>query len=630
MKILLAVLIFVLAAMGPLLSPFAQIENMETPPAATAGNNELTVGWMIFHGIWILILLALFYLLRSDKNRKVLIKTPAEKKNGEDEKAKDEADLLAKWKFRWLLTLFAFLILIFLLLLGNQFWWSALILVGSATLIILSRWETCVFFYKTLIPDGQMKVQTKAPGAKETTTFKDIGGLDDVIEKLGDIIVLHKDPEEAKPWDIRPVKGVLLTGPPGCGKTLLAKAIAGEANMYYLRYHADEIGDIYARSGAKAIKAIFTEARAHEPCLLFFDEIDALGRRRGYDVSGEFDHALTALLCEMDGFEKDSRILVIAATNREDILDEALIRPGRFDKKFLVPLPDVNGREHILKIHTAKKCLADEVNLREIVERTPGFSGADLGGIANEAAQLARKRYEEKKRQNILTTAIGTANEPFVEPRIVTNADFDEAILIIRMGPARKTAISEGERRIIACHEIGHAVVTAEKGLEILDKVTLMARNWALGITETHAQETQLPSKTLLLARITSLLGGRAAEEVFQGKENVTTSGGNDFERAAELARRMVCEWGMGKAGPTIFHRTGAHLAGLRILSEDTMQKIDQEVAAIISACLQEAQNIITVKKEEARHLTELLMEKSVLDAKEITAVLRKERQPTA
>lgn len=581
---------------------------------------------MVFDGVWVLALILLVVLFRWNRNKKLLVKIPGEeKKNGEDEKDDEQPEPMATKKGVTLaIILFLTLGVSFLALLSFGSWTELVILLAAWTTIVMAHWPQTAAIWKTVKTFWQSG-SAKPVVLEGKITFKDVGGLDEVIQELEEVVHLYKDVKDAESWDIRLPGGILLIGPAGCGKTLLAKAIAGAAGLKFFAYSAAEMGSSYVRSGAQDIKYAFANAVAEAPCVLFFDEIDALGRKRGYDTSGEFDHALTELLHEMDGVRGHRGVLVLAATNREDVIDEALLRPGRFDIKIVIPHPDVNGREHILKIHTAKKRLAADLNLRNFAERTPGFSGAALEQTTNEAARLARRRYEdEKKRRGALSAAVDAAKEFFVEPkREVTIADFEEAILRVQMGPARKLVMSEDEQRIVAWHEIGHAIVTAEKGLEILDKVTLMARNWALGMTESHSSENYLPSKSMLMAKIASLLGGRAAEEVFLTKDKITGGGGNDFEKAHELARRMVCEWGMGEHGPAVFHKLTPGFAGMQDISEHTAKKIDMEVSKLITASLADARKIIGDKKETANSLAELLIEKGVLHAAEITSVLK-------
>ena len=601
------------------------------PP--TSGARSTSAGgdgfdWVVFQAVWISALIGLFIIFRWNRNNKLLVREPGKEKSEKDEKDKEPPEpLMPKWRMTLVIILSMVLGVSFLITLSSGSWLEIAALLGVWIAIVLYHWPQVAEIWKSV------KNAWHSSGAGPITldmktTFKDVGGLDDIIEELQEVVNFYKDTKEAEAWGIRPTSGILLVGPAGCGKTLIAAAVAGEANIKFLAYSAAEFGSSYVRSGSQDIKYAFANAAASTPCVIFIDEIDALGRKRGYDSSGEFDHALTELLHEMDGVRKRSGVLVLAATNREDILDEALLRPGRFDKKIVIPHPDVNGREQILKIHTAKKPLDHDVNLREFAERTPGFSGAALEQTTNEAAQLARRRFEEeRKRRGAITAAVDAAKEFFAEPeRIINKADFEEGILRVQLGPARKLVMNENERRIVAQHEIGHAIVTAEKGLEILDKVTLMPRNWALGLTESHSEESNLLSKHFLMARITSLLGGRAAEEVFLGKDRVTTGAGNDFEKAAELTRKMVCEWGMGELGPAVFHKLGSTFPGQNDISEHTAKKIDQEVEKIISKCLADAVKIVITHKETAGELAEQLIVKGVLHAKEITDTLKERR----
>lgn len=605
------------------------------PQNQTQSNDEVGVGsesdewgfgWLIFHALWITALTLLYVIFRKHPDKKSRVRIPA--KNASQEEGEEEQDdnkkegsqEFPKWKVACTALLLLFLgFSLFVLLVSAQWWLMA----GELTMlgfIIFSSWPRPIEFWRQFQSLGARAALV----TDEKTTFKDVGGLQEVLEELHDVVSLYKDRKDAEFWDIRLPSGMIFVGPPGCGKTLLARALAGEANLKFFAYSAAEIGSSYVRSGSQDIKQIFANARASTPCVVFLDEIDALGRKRGYDTSGEFDHALAELLHEMDGIRRQSGTLVLAATNREDMIDDALLRPGRFDKKIVIPHPDVDGREHILKIHTAKKRLSPDVNLRAMADSTAGFNGAALEQLTNEAAQLARRRFEkEKKKRGVLGTVTGAVKDLVADPeRIITAADFEEAKLRVQMGPARKLVMTDEERRVIAYHELGHAVVTAEYGLEILDKVTLMSRNWALGITESHVKENYLPPRRLLLARITTLLGGRAAEEVFLGEDSVTTGAGNDFEKAVELARKMVGEWGMGKLGPAVFHKFETAHPGLRVLSEHMASKIDAEVEEIITECLREAKRIIRERKVAIESLAETLLERLVLHAQEIIATL--------
>ncbi|MBI2122484.1 MAG: AAA family ATPase [Candidatus Sungbacteria bacterium] len=460
--------------------------------------------------------------------------------------------------------------------------------------------------------------QTKASIPK--ITFADVGGLKNVVEEVKDVVDILSDPKEAERWNIEPPKGILLIGPPGTGKTLLANAIAGEAKIKIFTYVGSEFGTQFVRSGSREIKSVFQEARTSAPCIIFIDEIEAIGGRRGFDTSHEFDHATAQLLHEIDGFHRNKGVMLIAATNREGMLDEALL--SRMGKKILVPPPDAKGREEILKIHTRKKELSPEINLAEIARRIPGFCGREIENVTNEASLCARRR--EQKRLGLFKKIFEVATNMLEKQNCtVISADFDEAILKTLVGLERTIEMLEEERRIVAHHELGHAIVASTQGFEILDRVTLMPRNWALGLTMISSAERHLMTKSMLLARITTLLGGRTAEEIYLGKDNVTTGAKDDLEKAGEIARQMICELGMGDS--LINHRIDTPQLNQRPLSEYRASEIDKEIDGILKSCHARAVEIVRHNREKIEHLVEILLEKSVLEANEITGYLKKE-----
>lgn len=616
--ILLFLVLFLLV--GSTLPALAQGENVQVPVATDnqsqpAGDTSMDAFWTGLQFAWLLILAALILVFYTSRRRKQKMLAPGEKPRGEEKEP-----LLSKFQLTAAKLLLVALAAALGFLLLGQYWLYAAITLGVVVTLYLTYPGALAEIWQSVF-----KKEKAASVITETsTTFNDVGGLDEEIEELKYVVYLYKNPKEAEELDIQPTKGILLVGPPGCGKTLLGKAMAGSAGLKFLYKIAAEIGNSYVRSGAQGVKDLFNEARAQAPCILFLDEFDALARRRGYDASGEFDHALTAFLAEMDGLVGLAGVLVIAASNREDILDEAATRPGRFDKKIIISLPDENGRGAILKIHSAKKKPAKDVDFELLAKRTPGFSGAALRQLCNEAAQFAHKRHiKAKEEKSKIAQVLESVKDIFVEPK-TTMDDFEAARDKVLMGMEKNLIMSDKERRVVAYHEIGHAVVTAEKGLVILEKVTLTPRSWgSLGATSVRGLETILPSKALLMARIVTGLGGRAAEEVFFGKDGITTSAHDDFERAEELARLMVCEYGMSDMGSTFFFKLGPHSNQRMYVSEETRARIDREVEKIKSACFAEATRIIQEKEEAVRYLAQLLYEKGAIQGKEIADILK-------
>ncbi|RUM42984.1 MAG: cell division protein FtsH, partial [Desulfurobacterium sp.] len=403
---------------------------------------------------------------------------------------------------------------------------------------------------------------------KPKVTFKDVAGIDEVKEEVAEIVDFLKNPKKYQQLGGRIPKGILLAGAPGTGKTLLAKAIAGEANVPFLSVSGSEFVEMFVGVGASRVRDLFEQAKKHAPCIVFIDEIDAVGRKRGAGFTGghdEREQTLNQLLVEMDGFESSEGIIVIAATNRPDILDPALLRPGRFDRQIYVPLPDVKGRLEILKIHTKDKPLADDVDLEVIARSTPGFSGADLANIVNEAALIAARKNHGK----------------------ITMEDFEEAKDKVTMGIERKSMVlSEEEKVTTAYHEAGHTLVAKLlPNADKVHKVTIIPRGKALGITQQLPEEDKYTyTKDYLLDRLCVLFGGRVAEELALG--TISTGAGNDIERATEIARRMVAEWGMSDIlGPMTFGKKneeiflGREIQSHRDYSEATARMIDEEVA---------------------------------------------------
>jgi cell division protease FtsH len=448
-------------------------------------------------------------------------------------------------------------------------------------------------------------------GEKEKVTFKDVAGIDEAKDELEEIIEFLKDPKKFQRLGGRIPKGVLLVGPPGTGKTLLARAIAGEAKVPFFSISGSDFVELFVGVGASRVRDLFEEGKKHSPCLIFIDEIDAVGRQRGAGLGGghdEREQTLNALLVEMDGFAPNVGIIIIAATNRPDILDTALLRPGRFDRRITVPNPDVKGREEIFKVHTAKVPLAKSVDLKILARSTPGFTGADIANMVNEAALYASRKGKKKIDMN----------------------DFEFAKDKVLMGAERRSMIiSEEEKRITAYHEAGHALMGAlEEEADPIHKVSIIPRGMALGVTQ------QLPlgdkysySKSYLEAQICVLMAGRISEEIFLN--TITTGAGNDFDRATAIARQMVCEWGMSSLGPIRFGQKddllflGRDIMYHNEYSEDTARRIDQEVTDIICKAYEKTKQIILDNKDKLEKIATYLLERESLSSNEIDDILK-------
>jgi len=437
-------------------------------------------------------------------------------------------------------------------------------------------------------------------------TFKDVAGVDEAKEELREIIEFLREAQKFQKLGGRIPKGVLLVGPPGTGKTLLARAVAGEANVPFFSISGSDFVEMFVGVGASRVRDLFEQGKKNAPCIIFIDEIDAVGRHRGAGLGGghdEREQTLNQLLVEMDGFESNEGVILMAATNRPDVLDPALLRPGRFDRRVVVNRPDVRGREEILRVHTRKIPLSDDVDLSILARGTPGFSGADLANMVNEAA-LAAARQNRKA---------------------VLMYDFELAKDKVLMGVERKSLLlTEAEKKNTAYHEAGHALVAAKlPHSDPLHKVTIIPRGMALGLT------MQLPTddrhnyyKNYLETQIAILMGGRLAEELFL--DVMSTGAGNDIERATDLARKMVCEWGMSELGPLTFGKKeeqiflGREIAQHRDYSEDTAIKIDQEVRKLVNSGYNTAKQILLDNKETLDRIAKALIEREVLDANEI------------
>ncbi|MEJ7622666.1 MAG: ATP-dependent zinc metalloprotease FtsH [Pyrinomonadaceae bacterium] len=441
-------------------------------------------------------------------------------------------------------------------------------------------------------------------------SFKDVAGVDEAKEELQEIIEFLKDPQKFQKLGGKIPKGVLMVGPPGTGKTLLAKAVAGEANVPFFSISGSDFVEMFVGVGASRVRDLFEQGKKNAPCIIFIDEIDAVGRHRGAGLGGghdEREQTLNQLLVEMDGFESNDGVILVASTNRPDVLDPALLRPGRFDRRVVVGRPDVRGREGILKVHTRKIPLDEAVDINVIARGTPGFTGADLANIVNEAA-LNAARYNKK---------------------VVGMSDFEIAKDKVMMGAERKSmVISDDEKKITAYHEAGHTLVGLKvPGVDPVHKVTIIPRGMALGVTMYLPEKDRLSAtKEYLLGNIAMSMGGRIAEDVFIG--SITTGASNDIEKATEIARSMVCEYGMSDLGPLTFGKKeeqiflGREISQHRDYSEDTAIKIDQEVQKIIQGEYKRAQTIIEDNREALIRLAEALLEYETLDSVQIRRVV--------
>ena len=452
---------------------------------------------------------------------------------------------------------------------------------------------------------------------RKKVTFSDVAGVDEAKEEVQEIIEFLKDPRRFQKLGGRIPKGVLIVGPPGTGKTLLAKAIAGEASVPFFNISGSDFVEMFVGVGASRVRDLFEQGKKHAPCIIFIDEIDAVGRLRGAGLGGghdEREQTLNQLLVEMDGFDTTEGVILIAATNRPDVLDPALLRPGRFDRQVIVNRPDVRGRTEILKVHTKKVPMATNVELEKIARGTPGFSGADLENLVNEAALWAARQDKTE----------------------VDVHDFETAKDKVLMGAERKSMVlSEEEKRVTAYHEAGHALMAKLlPGSDPVHKVTIIPRGRALGVTmQLPADDRHNYTKVFLYDTLAILMGGRVAEELVL--KNITTGAGNDFERATELARKMVCEWGMSeKLGPLVFGKKdeeiflGRDIVTRRDFSEQVALEIDHEVKRLVTENYERAKRILTEHMATLKRLAEALLEKEVLDAPEIDEIVRQGSMP--
>lgn len=441
-------------------------------------------------------------------------------------------------------------------------------------------------------------------------TFADVAGCDEAKHDVTELVDFLRDPGKFQKLGGRMPKGVLMVGPPGTGKTLLAKSVAGEAKVPFFSISGSEFVEMFVGVGAARVRDMFEQAKKHAPCIIFIDEIDAVGRHRGAGVGGgndEREQTLNQLLVEMDGFEASAGIIIIAATNRPDVLDPALLRPGRLDRQVVVGLPDIRGREQILNVHTRKVPISTNVNLRTVARGTPGFSGADLANLVNEAALFAARR-----------------NKKFVEMD-----DFESAKDKIIMGAERQSAIMpEEELRNTAYHESGHAVIARViPGMDPVHKVTIIPRGRALGVTmQLPEKDRYSNNKQQLLNQISMLYGGRLAEEIFMGQ--MTTGASNDFQRATEIARRMVCEWGMSDMGVMVFGEEegevflGRSMGRQKTVAEGTQLRIDAEIQRILDEQYQRAKKILIENKDKVEAMTKALLEIETIELEQIDDIM--------
>ncbi|HKS68525.1 MAG TPA: ATP-dependent zinc metalloprotease FtsH [Candidatus Acidoferrales bacterium] len=491
--------------------------------------------------------------------------------------------------------------------------WIGFLINFGPLLLLVAFW---IFMMKQMQAGGNKALSFGKSRARLLTaqqkkaTFKDVAGIDEAKEELYEIIDFLKDPQKFQKLGGRIPKGVLLVGPPGTGKTLLARAIAGEANVPFFSISGSDFVEMFVGVGASRVRDLFEQGKKNAPCIIFIDEIDAVGRHRGAGLGGghdEREQTLNALLVEMDGFESNEGVILIAATNRPDVLDPALLRPGRFDRRVVVPRPDVKGREEILRVHTRKVPIADDVDLSVIARGTPGFSGADLANLVNESALWAARQNR----------------------KLVSMADFEMSKDKVLMGVERRSMIlSDDEKKNTAYHEAGHALVAAmTPGADPLHKVTIIPRGMALGVTmQLPIDDKHTYTKEFLESQLAVLMGGRAAEELFL--HHITTGAGNDIERATEIARQMVCEWGMSTLGPLTFGKKeeaiflGREIAQHRDYSEDTAIKIDGEVRGIVNTSYQKAHNILETYRDALERVAQALLEREVLDATELKLLI--------
>jgi cell division protease FtsH len=490
--------------------------------------------------------------------------------------------------------------------------WAPLILLGALWFFMIRQMQTGG---NKALSFGKSRARLLSMQQKKVT-FKDVAGVEEAKEELREIIEFLREAQKFQKLGGRIPKGVLLVGPPGTGKTLLARAVAGEANVPFFSISGSDFVEMFVGVGASRVRDLFEQGKKNAPCIIFIDEIDAVGRHRGAGLGGghdEREQTLNQLLVEMDGFESNEGVILMAATNRPDVLDPALLRPGRFDRRVVVSRPDVRGREEILRVHTRKIPLAEDVDLQVLARGTPGFSGADLANMVNEAA-LAAARQNRKA---------------------VLMFDFEVAKDKVLMGVERKSLIlSDDEKRVTAYHEAGHALVAAKlPGSDPVHKVTIIPRGMALGVTmQLPIDDRHNYTKEYLKTDLAILMGGRIAEELFLNQ--MSTGAGNDIERATEMARKMVCEWGMSDLGPLTFGKKeeqiflGREITQHRDYSEDTAIKIDGEVRKLVNNGYETAKNILQGNPDTLQKIAAALLEREVLDASEVMLLVEGKELP--
>ncbi len=505
----------------------------------------------------------------------------------------------------------------------RQNWWM-LILNFLPWLLIVGFW---LFMLRQMQMGGSKAFQFGKSKARLLTgdtpkvTFADVAGVDEAKEELQEIIEFLKDPQKFSRLGGRLPKGVLLVGPPGTGKTLLARAVAGEAGRPFFSMSGSDFVEMFVGVGASRVRDLFEQGKAHAPCIIFIDEIDAVGRHRGAGLGGghdEREQTLNQLLVEMDGFESNEGVILLAATNRPDVLDPALLRPGRFDRQVVVDAPDVKGREGILRVHLRKVPISDDVDVRVLAKATPGMSGADLANLVNEGALLAARRGHDQ----------------------VNMPDLEDAKDKVMLGAERRSMVlSDAERKLTAYHEAGHAVVALRMpGLDPVHKITIVPRGRALGVTSSLPEEDRHSyTREYLIASLAMLYGGRAAEELVFGPEKITTGAANDIERATSIARRMVTQFGMshsigpmavGDAEQEVF--IGRELVQRRSISENVAERVDVEVGRLLEEAYEAATRTLNASRELLEQLAEALLERETLDREEVEMLAAGEPLPEA